>query len=246
MSNITAILNVYKRPHVLQEQINALRNQTMPPDKIIIWHNHSPEYNIPLDIRNDTSLLIIDCNKNLGVWPRFMIGLLATTDFVSVFDDDTIPGKKWFENCLQTISQYNGLLGTIGLIFHNSNRYSHNFIRVGWDNCNNITTHVDLVGHSWFFRREWILELYKIIPDYDNLFITGEDMGFSWALQQIGIKTYVPPHPLNDIEMFGSIPHLAWKYGTESVAISMAQDIYYKFDNMFTYFKNKGFRFINT
>jgi hypothetical protein len=70
-------------------------------------------------------------------------------------------------------------------------------------------------------------------------------MGFSWALQQIGINTYVPPHPTDDIEMFGSIPNLAWKYGAESVAISMNINNFSVFENMFTYYKNKAFKFIN-
>jgi hypothetical protein len=244
-TDITVILNMYKRPHVIVEQINAIRNQTIKPKQIIIWKNYVEGIDIPEEVKSDKSIIIVECNKNLGVWPRFMIGLLATTEFVAVFDDDTIPGSKWFENCLNTIKVHNGLLGSIGLLFHNSSRYSGNYIRIGWDGPRNTTTKVDLVGHAWFFRREWILELYRILPNYDDFLICGEDMGFSWALQQIGIDTFVPPHPPNDLEMYGSNPKLAYKYGTESVAISMDYSCYTKFDKMFTFYKNKGFNFIN-
>jgi GT2 family glycosyltransferase len=241
--NITVILNAYKRPHVLNEQITAIRNQTIPPKQIIIWRNHAEGYDIPTDIRADKSIIIMDSSQNLGVWARFAAGLLANTEFVCFFDDDTIPGRKWFENCLNTMDKVNGLLGTIGLIFNpNPERY-YTFRRVGWDCPNSEIVEVDLVGHSWFLRRKWLPELFKIVPDYDKLFLVGEDMGLSWALQQIGIKTYVPPHPESDIEMFGSMPSLAYKYGCESVGISMNNP---NFDEMFWFYKNKGFKFINT
>jgi hypothetical protein len=66
-------------------------------------------------------------------------------------------------------------------------------------------------------------------------------MGFSWALQQIGIKTYVPPHPANDLDMYGSHPELAMRYGCESVGISMNNP---NWDFMFQFYKQKGFKFI--
>jgi hypothetical protein len=40
MSDITAILTVYRRPHTLLEQLEALQNQSQPPTRIIIWKNH--------------------------------------------------------------------------------------------------------------------------------------------------------------------------------------------------------------
>jgi hypothetical protein len=248
-NDITVILNLYKRPHVLQEQINSIRNQTIKPKHIIIWKNYaindSTIIDIPKEISQDKSIVIVDCNQNLGVWPRFLMGLLFNTEYVAVFDDDTIPGKMWFQNCITTINIYNGLLGSIGLIFNNtSGYYNDNYQRHGWVRPNIDTIQVDFVGHAWFFRRIWILELYKILPDYDNFLICGEDMGFSWALQQIGINTYVPPHPPNNIEMFGSIPELAWKYGNESIAISKDSNNLNKFLSMFLFYKNKGFKFI--
>lgn len=242
--DITAILNVYKRPHVLHEQIAALRNQTIPPTQIIIWHNYAEGYDIPVDIRSDKSIIIMDSSKNLGVWARFAAGLLANTEFVCIFDDDTIPGNKWFENCLATMDKVNGLLGTIGLIYNRNPSHYYDWEgggRIGWAGCNSEITQVDLVGHSWFLRRAWLPELFKIVPDYDRLFVVGEDMGLSYALQKIGINTYVPPHPISDLEMFGSKPDIAIRYGTESVGISMNNP---NFEGMFKFYKDIGFKFI--
>ena len=40
-SEITVVLNVFKRLHNLQKQIDALNSQTIKPDKILIWKNKS-------------------------------------------------------------------------------------------------------------------------------------------------------------------------------------------------------------
>lgn len=37
---ITAILNGYKRGENLNEQLEALKNQTLPPDEILLWYNN--------------------------------------------------------------------------------------------------------------------------------------------------------------------------------------------------------------
>ena len=43
--SITAILNGYRRPNNIPLQINALRNQTVPPDEIWLWRNHHEDWN---------------------------------------------------------------------------------------------------------------------------------------------------------------------------------------------------------
>ena len=239
---ITAILTLYKRPHVLQEQIDSLKNQTCPPEKIMIWRNFAEGYTFPEHIKEDKSIIIIDSSHNFGVWARFALGLLANTEYVCVFDDDTIPGKKWFENCLNTMKEVNGLLGTIGVVFNDAPFYSIKR-RFGWDGNNDNTVKVDIVGHSWFFKREWLKFLWETTPDYSMFLRAGEDIGFSWALQKNGIHTYVPPHPSNDLEMFGSIPCKAWSYGTESVGISVTG--LNNFDDVYKYYISKGFTILN-
>lgn len=41
--------------------------------------------------------------------------------------------------------------------------------------------------------------------------------------------------------MYGSCPHLAMRYGTESVGISMNNP---NWDSMFQFYKQKGFKFM--
>ena len=95
VNDITTILTVYRRPHTLIEQLEAIQNQTYPPSSIIIWKNHYdnivlPE--IPEHLKKNVD--IITSTRNFGVWARFALGLLANTNYVAVFDDDTIPGTK--------------------------------------------------------------------------------------------------------------------------------------------------------
>jgi hypothetical protein len=206
MENITVILNGYLRPDFLSTQIDAIKNQTIKPAEIMIWINSEDGF----DDKLLEGLTVAKSNKNLGVWARFSYALNAKTEYVCIFDDDTIPGKKWLENCLETIKTHEGLLGTIGLIYDNPHNYLNNR-RVGWDNPNEETTRVDIVGHAWFFKREWLSSYWRELPPKGFDFV-GEDMHFSYTIQKyLGLNTYVPPHPVGDVEMWGS--RMGWNFG---------------------------------
>lgn len=243
---ITVILNVYKRPHTLIEQIKAVKNQTIPPSEIIVYNNHVENYDIP-EISNElkSNVTIIKSEKNFGVWARFGIALLANTEYVCIFDDDTIPGKKWFENCINTMKETPGLLGSRGVIFKKGNNYNLEE-DVGWTTQNSNIKEVDIVGHSWFFRREWLQYLWEIVPNYTTLLKAGEDIAFSAVLQKHNIKTYVPPHPKEDTELHGGNLKSGHKYGGEKVGISSDPKNLSRMDDILQYFiKELGFKTIN-
>jgi hypothetical protein len=138
-----------------------------------------------------------------------------------------------------------GLLGTIGLRFNKGIDYNFNWSRIGWDGPNDTVQQVDIVGHAWFFQQKWLHYLWECYPDYNNMFLAGEDIGFSYILQKYGINTYVPPHPQNNTNLWGSQRDTAFKYGTESVAISNQNGMYEKFDQALKYYINLGFITMN-
>jgi ABC-type oligopeptide transport system ATPase subunit len=185
---------------------------------------------------------VFDANHNFGVWSRFLIGLLAPTEYVCVFDDDTIPGSKWFENCVTSMNAKEALYGTIGVVFVDTEIEYNILHRFGWDAPNPTTKYVDIVGHSWFFKRDWLSYLVKEPLDIYSKKICGEDMCFSFMLQKYAsIPTCVPPHPPNSMELWGSNPHTAWKYGCDANAISTNNNSK-AFSNMYAEYISKGFR----
>jgi len=199
-SDITVILNAYRRPYNLQMQVDAIRNQTHPPKEIWLWVNAHAE-NKDFDFTSLGIDRIFHNDYNWKFYGRFAAALLAETEFVALYDDDTIPGSKWHENCLKTMKTQEGILGSAGIILNGSSYVEHE--RCGWPTHNPKTTEVDLVGHSWFFKREWLKYLWQEKPvTWDN----GEDIQFAFMCKIHGnISTYCPPHPPGDKELHGSI-----------------------------------------
>lgn len=234
---IAAVLNVFKRVDFLELQLEAIENQTIQPIDIFVWQNDGDS----IDERLLSRFTLAKCSDNLGVWARFAYALNTDADYICVFDDDTIPGCRWFENCVNTLQEHDGLLGTRGLRYMSPKRY-HPFEHYGWGNPNEETVQVDIVGHAWFFKREYLAYFWSEMPPKDASKIAGEDIHFSYMLQKFGIGTYVPPHPRGDRSLWGSLPEYGEKIGTDDNAISSSQSALSRFDMALQYYTNKGFR----
>lgn len=240
---ITCILNVYKRPQWFEEQIHAILSQSIPPRHIIVWNNN-PLVDLS-KYANIHNVTILSSSRNLGVWGRFFAQhFLFSGKYVCVFDDDTIPGHNWFKNCVQTIKKHNALLGTIGVYFHEGNEYSV-IKRYGWDGCTNTPKIVDIVGHSWFFKKEWIEYFVKELPNIDEKFLTcGEDMHLSYVLQKyLNIPTLVPPHPNEDTSLWGANKEKSMQYG--NIDSTFVNTGIAKFTEALGFYIDKGFETIS-
>jgi hypothetical protein len=241
MSDITAIINVFKRPHVIDAQIEAIRAQTIQPKCIFIWNNGNKSVDLS-KYKDKTDIRVFDNNFNYGVWSRFLIGFLAPTQYICIFDDDTIPGTRWFENCLDSMNKKKALYGTIGVIFNQLDKYSVRK-RFGWDGPCEVSKPVDIVGHSWFFRKEWLSYFTREEPQVYNKISNGEDVHFSFMLQKYAnIPTYVPPHPQNDTSLWGSQSNTAWALGCDGNSETGA---HYPIDKMYTEYISRGFTIIH-
>ncbi len=190
---ITVILTAYKRAEYLVDQINALKNQSIPPKEIWVWSNQSDK-NL-LDVSDKVDRVVVS-NSNYSFWGRFSLATMVRTQYIALFDDDILPEPQWFENCLQTIaSGVEGILGGSGVILPSSGGYSSKN-KAGWNGLHSDhIEQVDLVGHSWFFDKQYLNYFWREEPvTWKN----GEDIHFCYmALKYGGIKTYVPPHPEN-------------------------------------------------
>jgi hypothetical protein len=220
MDEISVILNVYKRPERLKEQINAVLNQSVKikPENIHVWYNAS---DVQQFFPNDKTIKTYVCNWNTKFFGRFTIPHLIRTEYVAMFDDDLLPQKDWFKNCLDSINKQEGIYGGSGVRLKTLQGYLP-MQKFGWNgvHSNNIER-VDLVGHAWFFKQDWIKYMWYEKPvTWDN----GEDIMFSYLCQKYGnINTFVPPHPENHKNMWssdykhavtvGSDANSSWKKG---------------------------------
>ena len=198
--DITVILNCYRRPYNLKMQVDAIRAQSVKPVQIWLWINYH-EDNKDFDPSTLGVDKVFSNDFNWKFYGRFAAALLADTEYIAIYDDDTIPGKRWHENCLKTMKTHEGILGSAGIILKSDRYVNHD--RCGWPTQNREVTEVDLVGHSWFFKREWLRYLWQEKPvTWEN----GEDIQFGFmAKVHGGIPTYCPPHPPEDRELHGSI-----------------------------------------
>jgi hypothetical protein len=236
-NTVTAIINGYKRPTNVDDIIISLLNQTIPVSAIYVWWNDAASAKT---LRYAHLVQQVISDTNFGVWARFAFALNATTDHLVIFDDDTIPGHEWIENCLEHC--HLGLLGTIGLIYNDKTTYM-NHTRIGWANPNSSAVRVDIVGHSWFFKREWLSTYFRELRCLEPEFaFFGEDIHFSYSIQKyLSIPTFVPPHPLNNFQRWGSINGLL---GVDQHAISMRPHAASKWDIPFAHYIKRGFRLL--
>ena len=235
---ISVILNVYKRPHNLEKQIEAVLNQSISidPENIHVWYNKSE---IKHELPKDTRIKTYQCNWNTKFWGRFTIPLMVKTPYIAMFDDDIYPQKNWFKNCVDSMNKQEGIYGGSGVILHGT-KYRPSS-KVGWNGAHSKgIERVDLVGHAWFFKQEWSKYLwYEKNITWDN----GEDIMFSYLAQKYGgINTYVPPHPDSDKSLWSSDFNFAMTHGNDNVASFKSRPHYNDRDKICEHAINNGWK----
>jgi glycosyltransferase involved in cell wall biosynthesis len=244
--SVTFVLSGYKRPHTLIEQFQAIKDQTIKDFEIILWVNLTS--NIEFDDNVIKSCKSIVSNQDFGSWGRFIAALNARTKYICVIDDDTIPGNRWLENCLSTIKTHRGILSTRGTIMNKGLdlRYPApgSYEAIGWCSANEEVTRVDMGCHSWFFEKTWLRAFFAEMPE--NLPMRyGEDTHLSYAIKKhFGLNTYIPPHPKNDMNLWGSIPEKAFRYGQDAFAISMDNDANIGMNKYWNFVRQMGYKII--
>ena len=238
---ITVVLNGFRRQDFLERQIANVRSQSVAVEKILIWNNGAP---ISFDNLGE-GVVVANSSVNFGVWSRFAFALNAETEYVCMLDDDTFPGARFFEHCLHHMEVKPALYGARGLRFHSPKRY-HPYETFGWDGPNESPQVVDIIGHAWFFKREWLCHFWRELPLSSSSKLVGEDMHFSHMLQKYGnLQSIVPSHPIDDLSVWGSNPVTAAELGTRSVAISGQPNAFEKFDVALRQNTKSGFKLCN-
>ena len=237
--SVTAILNGYRRPKNLPLQIQAIKNQTVKPDQIWLWINHHEDfYKEPVDYDVDR---IVKNDHNWKYFGRFALAMLAQTEFVALFDDDTVPGNRWLENCLETYSKQPCIIGGVGLQL-NSEEFYMDHERFGWPSHNEDMTEVDLVGHAWFVNKSHLKLVWEEEP---YTWETGEDIHLSAMAQLYGaIPTIVPPHPPLEKEMSSSLYGYELGVDDKTTSVTNQQEFFSLRDEYIQHYVKRGWKLV--
>ena len=100
---ISIIICVYKRKKYLKEQLKAILNQSIKPAEIFILQNEN-HINLSKHKRKYKNIKIIKSSENT-LYLRWAISYICKGNYIAVFDDDCIPGKRWLENCLRVCNK---------------------------------------------------------------------------------------------------------------------------------------------
>ena len=253
-ADVSVVLSGFRRLHYLPEQLAAVRAQSIAPREILFWQNDpGVDPGLQRSIAVDRDVSVATATVNFGVWARFAYALNAKSEYVCVFDDDTIPGPGWLENCLAQMGEREALYGTIGILYTHPTppgSYYDPQVKIGWYDTGNRDhpVEVDLVGHAWFFKRAWLSTFWRELPDPD-VTLCGEDMHLSFMLQKyLGIPTIVPPHPASAPEIWGSVrgglgmdEHSLWMRDPKTKTGSFRADM----DAFFKKQRARGWRLVN-
>lgn len=220
----SAIITMWKRQDYLAEQLVAIRSQSIPPVEIIIILNedHIPESKIREIGGSDVKIIRSDINS---LYSRWAVAYIAKGDYVSIFDDDIVPGKQWIENAVRACSSYNALVGAAGRIYNNNGIHSYYNLVVpnkGETNspntvsCCETDVYCDWVCNSYLFKREWVGHALSRLR-YKDSFKTFDDIQLATSLYlSCGIRCVTPMQPSFDKEFHGSLQP---NYGNDSAAI---------------------------
>lgn len=210
---IGVVLNAFKRPALMPRQLDAVRNQTIPPHEIVIWHNKADGYDLPpLDLRPNES--VITSSTNRGVWARYSIAQFIDADVYAIFDDDSIPAHGWFANalsCLQSLPTYS-IVGSCGVLFVDGSRENRAYL--GWKHPVSEMVHADILGHATMFGRDLARQF---VPCFNWGVTCGEDYSICALARKLGGHVVCPPHDPHDRSGWGSIDGMA--LGTDEHAL---------------------------
>ncbi|MGJ8522724.1 hypothetical protein R84981_001415 [Carnimonas sp. R-84981] len=211
-SGWSAVITMWKRTDYLEEQLEALFNQTIPPDQIIILQNGN-HFVVAPELVTKYGLQIIRSDVN-SLYTRWIVGYLCDSEYICVLDDDVIPGRHWIELCINTSKEGNALVGPSGrkAALDNKDR--------AWDSVENLgkdeALECDWVCNAYFFKKEWIKYIVGCAR-YNNTQKTFDDIQLATTLKQNGgIKAMVPPQRSRDGEWSG---HTKRQYGHDEHAL---------------------------
>lgn len=247
--DVTVVCNLYKRPESLVKQIEALEKQSLKPREIFLFQDGINDYyevNMLGSLKKKFAKIKV-ADQNMGVWERFKLAAEADTPYVCIFDDDTIPGERWLENCHFYMQKQEGIYGTNGIMMTDDRQYPlGGYFPIGWKGPVSECTEVDFVGHSWFVKKKYLEYMFDQTEKFQALKYVAEDMCLSVKAKEKGIRTFVPPHPNLNKDLWGSAPIFGDKFGNSIEALSFNSNNLLLMQKAIEMFRQEGWKPICT
>lgn len=238
---ITVILTFWKRDN-FELQVDHILRQSMKPKQIWAYQNesHIDLSSKPIDTQGIPLSFVHSKDLNFKFHGRFTLPLLCDTEYTAIFDDDSIPGSRWFENCLRLIKERNCIVGANGRKIKKdfmSIQSGHWQEGIGGPDFTDADTRVDFVGHAWFFKSDWTRNIWKDRPfSWDS----GEDIHFSAACKIYeNVDSYVPYMPADDLSLNGDS---MWRLGNDIHAAWRNSNHQHIRKQIVSYWISKGWR----
>ena len=214
---VTVILTIYDRLDYFDEQLAAIKAQSVPTD---IWVDYTvlrPEEMMSVLERFPELKFSIRWTQNLKYHGRFNYALNADTAYVFICDDDIIPGPRYLEHCIETLeSTGEALLTSYGVILDPDELGYRPAKKEGYKSMNPLPLKVDMAGQSMFFPTRLLKYLNQEPPlSREN----GEDLHFSYMLQKYAqVPVVVPAHFPDQPDKWGCDPVKGELYGEDEKA----------------------------
>ena len=233
-ADITVLLTVFKRK-TLNLQLEAIRNQSVRPRNVIVYHD--------MDFRRVSKSRIrrmgydlTENSFNTKFIGRFAYLLNAQTEWVAVMDDDIIPGPFCIENYLAQAEQTGGIIGGMGRIAR-SNPLKDDLTQPPDVGIRPNPVLVDFVGHMWLFRKDQLFDMFAFPP---VTYATGEDMHLCFSSKlRSGVPSFAGGQRSDDescdtsMNKYAADEHAAYLHMPKSEREAVEK-----------YFADKGMKFI--
>lgn len=230
MADIAAIISLWRRNY-LEEQLDSLLAQTLPPRRIVLVQNEAAMLDVEPVVRRfadrSVDITCVKSDVNFKYFLRFAIGSLVQNEYLFFVDDDIIPGRHWLELCVEKSRQYNAIISPTGriipkdtfrpekmFIYRRPERYVAGDVTEEEENSSAEDRRVDYGCNSYFIRSEWIRHFWSIWP---QTLMSGEDIHLSASLM-LGdaIPTVVPQQTTHDTSgnlrrHYGGDEHASWR-----------------------------------
>lgn len=237
MRSVTVVLNGFKRQKTLARQVQSLKSQSYPVEKIMYWNlqSNDSEFIPDYEFLQMEGIEYATVSHDYGVWGRFTFALNSSSEFICIMDDDIVPGSYYIENCIACYEKRPGIYGTLGSSANFKNLY-------GWKGeQSKYPEEVMYLYQTWFMPREVLHSFWSEIISDDltkNRHI-GEDMRVSAAAKKFhGLNTYVVPHPADDTQWWGNI--VGDQYGLDEYAVHLNPEMQVAMERYFRFSKKGG------